>query len=206
VPRSGGGQYESNLWVGATSNVSRVEMEHGCWMGLWTGGRSQFTQTETGSWESTFQDLVITDVDIGIYNERRTRFNTFEDLYIEAHNRGIVSEWWSCASATDCDWNALGSHDNTYRDFYVDVDDYTGTDRYRGWCIDLDNGTSGYHFENGICDPGDKGISLPNCVRDPATDDLHHRLNRPDLANTVSNVEYPDGTPVPIVYHNRGGC
>lgn len=127
---------------------------------------------------STFQNLRISEQRIGIYMEHDTTKCRFRDLLISA-DTGITVEW---------SYGGHGSHSNVIEDF-----DITCTDP-QGYGIFLDGGPYGFTIRNGVI-RGGAGISVPRL--DP------RYMVDPFKPNVIENVTRPDGSPVPVTYHER---
>lgn len=177
-PKSLDGTSESNLWVGCTANCKRVVLRNGAWMGLWTGGDTMLANG--GCTGSTFEDFTIENQRIGVYIEHITRGCLFKRFSIKASEIGINVEWW---------YGGRGSHSCTIEDFDITINGNYPTNDRRGWAISLDAGTYGFKIRNGII-RGSKGIELPKRMAG-------------GTSNVIENVRRPDGSPVPIIYHDR---
>lgn len=193
VEQSYDGTSEANLFIGGHCTVNRIDLRRGGWMGLWTGGISE--TTGAGCYQSTFQNMSITEQRIGIYLEHDTIGCTFSNFEIQASHTGINSEWWY----KDGPSNTLsGSHSNVFEDFVIDMstsattptEDLDDFGTRVGWGIWLAAGTYGCTIRNGTI-IGGEGIRLPNNRVSPGT------------ANTVTNVVDGNGDPVRVYYDNE---
>lgn len=184
-PKSRNGTAESNLWIGMHTFVDRVICRNGAWMGVWIGGTGP-TKFH-GAYGSHLSNLQVLDQDIGIYFEHVSFGVVVENFLVRARNIGVNVEWWYTEPGTS---EPRGSADCTLRNFDISV---TGnpdnwSDR-EGWGISLDAGVYGYQIGPGVI-RGGKGIELPRKL---------YKGN----PNMVVDVVRPDGSPVPVVYHDR---
>lgn len=167
--------------VGKTATEKNGTAEANLWLGcpgtfrrvLCKGGGWMGVWTGAGCSGSTLEDLTLLEQRVGIYIEHVTQDTVFRNLHIESSGTGITVEWW---------YEGSGSHDCTIENFDITVPDDQ-------WGIFLDAGTYGFKIRNGII-RGGKGIGLPKNLAK-------------EVPNLVENVVRPDGTPVPIIYHDN---
>ena len=191
VNKSLDGTGEFNLQIGGHATVNRVDLRNAGWTGLWTGGIAE--TTGAGCYQSTFQNMSITDQRIGIYCEHDTIGCTFSNFEIEASVVGVNMEWWY----RDGPSNVLsGSYGNVFENFDIDMTSSTFTaspDDWltrSGWGIWLSAGSYGNTIRNGVI-RGGNGIRLPSNRVSPGT------------ANTVTNVVDENGDPVRVYYDSE---
>jgi Divergent InlB B-repeat domain len=159
---------------------------------LWVGGTANVNRVEMrdaaamGLWtggschNSLFQNMLIENQPaVGIYMEHNTTFSTFQHFAIHSHDTGINVEW---------SYGGGGSHDVDISDFDITIDDPNS------YAIFLDGGTYGFHIHDGII-RGGKGIYVPE-------QDARYMVD-PSDPNVIQNVTRPDGSPVPVLYHQR---
>lgn len=177
TPMSANGTTESNLWIGSTANVSRCELRRGAWMGLWTGGIC--TVAQGGCYRAKFEDMKITEQRVGIYVEHNTRESEFRRMLIGSKSIGIKVEWW---------YSGQGSHHLLFEDMRIDCGLQNDGNIPADAAVWVDAGNYAVTFRNIVIPQG--RVYLPN-----------RRVV--DIANTTTNVRRPDGSAVPIVYHDR---
>jgi hypothetical protein len=84
-PRSSNGRAEACLWVGNTAVVRRIRAHHCAGAGVWVGSAAS---------GALFEDIRVTDIEIGMYLEHFVRSSTFRRLQIGPGVwRGVTCEW-----------------------------------------------------------------------------------------------------------------
>jgi hypothetical protein len=92
IPKSSNGTSEACVWIGNTAIVRRVRAHDCAWEGLWAG---------TAAHDALFEDIRVTNIDIGVYVEHFARSSTFRRLQIGPNvRRGLICEW------ADPDWDS----------------------------------------------------------------------------------------------------
>jgi hypothetical protein len=85
VPKSSNGTAEACVWIGNTAVVRRVRAQDCAWEGLWVG---------TAADHALFEDIRVTNIDIGVYVEHFARSSTFRRLQIgPGIKQGVICEW-----------------------------------------------------------------------------------------------------------------
>jgi hypothetical protein len=91
-PGSSNGTAEACVWIGNTAVVRQVRANHCAGEGIWVGMAASGT---------LFEDIRVTDSDIGMYFEHFVRSSTFRRLQIgPGVRRGVTCEW------ADPAWNS----------------------------------------------------------------------------------------------------
>jgi hypothetical protein len=141
-PRSSNGTAEACLWVGNKSNVSRVKIRNGAWMGMWTGA---------SCFDSVFEDIDLADCpSVGLYIEHDTKRCVFRNCKFSAASNAVNIEWW---------YDGHGSNSLLFENCWFHSDS--------GWGMFVDAGTYDVTVRN--CKfTGAKGINLPQRLVDPS--------------------------------------
>ena len=140
-PRSRNGTSEACLWIGNKTNVNRVKIRNGAWMGMWTGSLCH---------DSVFEDIEISDCPhVGLYIEHQTKRVVFRRCSFSAMDNAVNIEWW---------YGGEGSNSILFEDCT-----FNSTN---GWGIFADAGT--YDLTVRRCKfLGKNGIALPKNLVDP---------------------------------------
>jgi hypothetical protein len=121
-PKTSNGTAEACVWIGNTAVVRRIRARDCAWEGLWVG---------TAAHHALFEDVRVTNIDIGVYVEHFAYSSTFRRLQIGPNvKRGLVCEWadpaWDSKPACVNDTIELSSFDTSIAGVYLD-EGTTGT-------------------------------------------------------------------------------
>lgn len=183
-PLSSNGTSEACAWIGNPSDVRRLRLTDGAWMGMWTGSRCI---------GSVIEDVTIEGPGVGLYCEHTTKDSTFRRFKIATDGPGIVLEWWYRHSPGP--YVGDGEMQGTSGCVFEDMDIFcpTGDDKTSG--IFADAGTFGCVFRRiRFWGPG-VGIRMPD-PNHPAAHVIQYRPNV--IEDCVFDQDGPD-----VVYHRR---
>ena len=121
-PGASNGTAEACVWIGNTATVRRVRAHDCAWEGLWAG---------TSADHALFEDIRVTNIDIGVYVEHFAHSSTFRRLQIGPSVKvGLVCEWadpgWSSRPACVDNMIEESSFDTSVVGVYLD-EGTTGT-------------------------------------------------------------------------------